>query len=805
MSNKLYRIFEEVEVRAKLLAKYWDNFYTEISQHLPESYQPEMQELSRQLEQALEQVVYELRNPILTLATTGTTSSGKSTLVNLLCGAEIVPVAVSEMSAGAVTIEYSEEKSLVIYETPGAVWECGEWRGISEEEIYQRLYQAMISYIDNREKILDLACPQSVITYPFRLLKDAKLDLPHGTKIRILDLPGLSYVGDEGNATIIRQCREALCIVTYNSAETDPKRVSNLLQEVVQQVKDLGGSPARMLFVLNRIDVFRADRNWTETENRFVLRVISDIKNELAEQLKEYMAEIEDLQVVKLSTWPALLALQIHNPNNVYSSEACRKVDNNFNGLIEDILEDLPRNTQKWTDHDRIRVAEALWKRSYADEFDKTLRYHITRHFPQLVIPQVIEHFNVSAGNSVTEWATQTTTAIISSSELNYQKECENVSQIRLSIERFLDISDTKLREPFERVDEKIKQVLAEQSEEDPIRYLENTIQELKNIEPYSILGEKLYPLYGWRRELGQGIKQVLESVAKSLETGKIDFESAIIQKAKHLNINLLTRNLNRLIALGYTSSVAKHGKTIEARTDDEKNKLKQLNEELNELAIHLSVVMEDVLNQISNQELNRMYQAVVELFNCHLSFLESSCNQIAPSMAIKFPESQLNKVQGQPKFNLKFQAGFAVTQGTWQESVQEAVRKRVWWKLWLGKATFYETRYVTRSSDNADIPNVEDLLTGWIIQAKEAELEIVNQIACWLLDQIDCLKKNVNKIQSDIIDRYQSRLDKANQEIALDYEKQINIWQPLSLKAQKLTDEFSELARFCKEKIKSK
>lgn len=417
MSKKLYKIFEDVEVRAKLLAKYWHNFYIEISQHLPETYQREMSELSDMLEKALNRLVSELHNPTLTLATTGTTSSGKSTLVNLLCGAEIVPVAVSEMSAGVVTIEYSEQKSLVIHETPGAMWECGEWRGITEQEIYQRLHQAMIGYIDNREKQPNLACPQSVISYPFRLLKESKLELPRGTRVRIMDLPGLAYVGDEGNASIIRQCREALCIVTYNSAETDPQRVRSLLQEVVEQVKELGGSPARMLFVLNRIDVFRADRNWTETENRFVVSTIQSIKNELSDQLKEYTEEIEDLRVVKLSTWPALLALQIKVVDDIYSTETCKKADNNFNGLIEDILEDLPRNTQKWSRHDRNRVAEALWQKSYAEEFQQYLSDHITQHFPQLVIPQIIERFNVDAGNAIAEWAMQTTTAIINSSE----------------------------------------------------------------------------------------------------------------------------------------------------------------------------------------------------------------------------------------------------------------------------------------------------------------------------------------------------------------------------------------------------
>jgi GTPase Era involved in 16S rRNA processing len=645
-----------------------------------------MQELSVQLGQALENLVNELRNPTLTLATAGTTSSGKSTLVNLLCGAEIVPVAVSEMSAGAVTVEYSEEKSLVINETPGAVWECGEWQGISEEEIYQRLYQAMISYIDNRGKQPNLACPQSIIRYPFRLLKKAKLNLTRGTRVRIMDLPGLAYVGDEGNASIIRQCREALCIVTYNSAETDLQRVRSLLQEVVEQVKDLGGSPARMLFVLNRIDVFQEDKNPAETERRFVTDAVLNIKKELTEKLKEYTEEIENLQVVKLSTRPALLALQIASNDDVYSTEACRKAKKFCGALIEDILEDLVGNPQKWSSHDRNRVAEALWQKSYAEEFQQNLRNHITRHFPELVIPQAIERFNVSGGNALAEWAKQTTMAILNSSEQYYQQECANIAQIRSSLERFLEISDTKLREPFERVDAKIKQVLAEQSEDDPILYLESTISELKNVEPYNLLGEKLYPLYGWRRELGQGINQVLESIAKSLESGKIDLEDTNLKKANYLNVNLLERNLNRLVSLGYTDSVAKEGKTIEARSDDEKSKVKQLNEELNELAIHLNIVMEDVLNQISNQELNRMYQAVVELFNCHLTYLEKGSNDIAPNIAVKFPESQLSKVDGQPKFNLKFQAGFAVTQGTWQEKVQEAVRKRVWWKLWLGK-----------------------------------------------------------------------------------------------------------------------
>jgi predicted GTPase len=800
MSNQVYQVFEEVEFKAKLLAQYWQNFQTEISQHLPETYQPEIQELSQKLETALNQIIDELRHPTLTLATTGTTSSGKSTLVNLLCGAEIVPVAVSEMSAGTVTIEYSAEKSLIIHETPGALWECGEWRGITEERIYQRLYQVMISYIENRETQPNFPCPQATIYYPFRLLKESNLQLPKGTKVRILDLPGLAYVGDEGNADVIKKCREALCIVTYNSAETDSQKVKSLLQEVVQQVKELGGSPARMLFTLNRIDVFRADRNWPETENRFFENTIRSIKNELTEQLKEYTEEIEKLEVVKLSTWPALLSLQIQNHDDIYSADACKKADNHFNGLIEDILEDLPRNTQKWNRHDRNRVAEALWQKSYAGEFQENLRNHINQHFPQLVIPQIIERFNIAAGNAITEWSTQTTTAILNSSEESYQQECENISQIRSALQQFLEISDEKLRLPFKKIDEKIKDVIAKQSEDDPVFYLEEQLSKLKNIEPYNELGDKLCSLYTWRQELGKGIQQVLEGVAKSLESGKIDLDSPNLKRANILNVNLLGNNLKRLVNLGYTASVAKEGKKMEARTDAEKNQLKQINQELNELAIHLSIVMQDVLKQISNQELNRMYQAVVELFNCHLSHIEQGANDIAPNIAIIFPESQLIKVDNQLTFNFRFEAGFAIKEGKWEEAVQVSRQKRTWYTLFLAKKTIYETKYETRSSDNAEIPSIENLLDGWLDQSKVAESEIVNKIATWLLEQIDCLKKNVDKIQNDIIDRYQARLDKANQEITLDYEKQRNIWEPMQKKSQALAEEFYSLGSFLKE-----
>lgn len=817
MTKKIYEVFQSVENKANLLAGYWDNFKTEIIQHLPESYHGEIEELSNNLKKSLEVLIDELRHPTLILATTGTTSSGKSTLVNFLCGADIVPTAVSEMSAGSVTIEYSEEKVLIIEETTQASWECGEWRNISDEEIYQRLEQVMISYIDNKKNQSSLAYPKFVIHYPFRLFKEYERDLPRGVRVKLLDLPGLSYVGDESNMEVIRQCREALCLVTYNSQETDPQKVRSLLLQVVEQVKSLGGSPDRMLFILNKIDVFRSDRKWVESERRFVEKTTRSIKQELTEQLGEYTQAIENLKIIKLSTLPALLALQIRSDNQNDSTLACRDADRKCSQLIEeDILEDLPRKAENWSSQDKIRVAEDLWQKSYAGEFQEYLSLHITQHFPKLVIPQAIERFNVAAGNSIAQWAVQTTTAILNSSEENYQQESEKISWIKSSLDEFLRVSDANLRKPFENMNRKCEEYFRQPEIKKLDNILVQVVEELVENEPYKPIREKLIPIYDWKRALGKGSEQILEAIAGSLDNGSISLDNPHFKKADIKQVELLESTLMDLIGLEYSHSTAKYGRKVEARNQAEKDKLKNLNRALNNLSRHLGIIIEQVLDKISVQETNRMYEAVSELFKCNLTYLEEGSNKIAPDIVIKFPESKLNKVTKDLKFDLKFKSGFDIEEGTWNEEV------------WMVKENLLTNAYDSlpneirflgfrlrkpsvdkllrdvnlktievRSSDNATIPSTGEILKDWQEQLKQVEPEMLKQVIEWLLAQINDLKKNVDMTQSAILNLYQERLEKARQEITLDYEKQKNVWQPMQQRAKRLASEFSQLGQF--------
>lgn len=790
MSSNLYQLFQEVETKGHVLSNCWQSFYDEIIQHLPESYHPEMEELSTKLEGALAQLIDDLHNPTLTLATTGTTSSGKSTLVNFLCGAEIVPVATSEMSAGVVTIEYSQDKALTISKTEGATWECGYWAQISDQEIYRLLEDAMLSYINNRESSPGLACPNALIQYPFRFLKDFDLNLPHRTKVKILDLPGLAHVGDESNAEVIRQCREALCLVTYNSAETDPNKTLELLQEVVQQVKALRGSPARMLFILNRIDEFRADRSWPFSEERFVEKTVKSIKDELTDQLQEYQSDIENIEIVKFSSWPALLAIQIKNIDPIAKVGASRKAKGHFYFLIEETLDELPGNPNRWSDHDFSRVAIDLQEKSYAQNFEQLLKKHITTHFPQLVIPQIVERFYVQAGNSMVEWSIQTTNAILNSSQTKYDAECAKIADVRNSLREFLDQSDLQLRAPFE----KISEVITAKKNKDSMLYLEKTIKELQEVEPYSLIKDHLYPMYGWRRDIGQGINQVLEAVADSLTKGRVKLEGIIFHKANRQSVQQLENLLKSLIGMGYTGAVAKNGENRIAKTAEEQKNLQLLNQQLNSFALQLSIVMQEILSGICNESGDRIYDSINELFKFHLSVLEQRSSEIAPSLSIKFPESQLIKINQHPQFIIEMEAGFVVTDGTWQEKIEKEYKERPWQFLFLLEKTKTRTEYQQRTSLNADIPKVSILLETWLHQAKKAELNIASQILDWFIKQIDFLKKNVSTVQDEVFDRYQNRLDQAKQNISIDHEKEKNIWEPIHRKALHLKQEFSTL-----------
>ncbi|MDZ8083771.1 MAG: dynamin family protein [Nostoc sp. DcaGUA01] len=207
-----------------------------------------------------QEAVQRLENPSFRIATIGTTSSGKSTIVNALIGRKIAPIEAGEMSGGVLTLKHSQEQKLMIAETEDAVWDTGEWTGLSDEDLYQRIRTVMHSYHDVRKK-REYVAPQITAYVPLLPACDTSLlGLPQGIGVELIDLPGLKSVQDRTNlATIQKQVNKAFSLVALDYMQVDDDHRKRLLEELKKVVEYLQGRTDSMIFILNRVDQRGAD------------------------------------------------------------------------------------------------------------------------------------------------------------------------------------------------------------------------------------------------------------------------------------------------------------------------------------------------------------------------------------------------------------------------------------------------------------------------------------------------------------------------------------------------------------------
>jgi GTPase SAR1 family protein len=426
-----------IDREVKQIRREWQTHRRKIAKQLSPSERSILTELDDIFFNATAKLLVDLQSPTLTIVTTGTTSSGKSTLVNLLCGAEIIPVAVQEMSAGLVSIEYSQTTAIHIDRAAGALWECGDWYNVSDREIYDRLAIVMNSYLEAKYNgSIDISYPQIRIEYPIRLLApDSHLQLPEGVKLRIVDLPGLYHQQDIENLSLLKTCKRALFLVTYNSAETDRQKVNMLLQGVVEQLKIIGGLSKNMWFLFNRIDVFHSDKDRLASEEKFIDRT----RSEIDKLLTKHNLQIEPKQVAKISTMPALLSLLMGSKDENQRIEAASRLDRNFNFLIPDhIANELLRNSAKWSLAECDRVAAAIWDVSYGKEFDQLLIDNIQTNLTDLIFLPIIREFEQ-------ELCLEISKLVDKSSERDIVR-LESVNYVKIQSDRLLIMIDQAVK-----------------------------------------------------------------------------------------------------------------------------------------------------------------------------------------------------------------------------------------------------------------------------------------------------------------------------------------------------------------------
>jgi GTPase SAR1 family protein len=414
-----------------------------------------------------QEAVQRLKNPSFRIATLGTTSSGKSTIVNALIGRKIAPIEAGEMSGGVLTIQHSQEQKLIIEKTEDAVWDTGESTG-SDEDLYQRISSVMRSYNDER-KNREYVAPQITAHVPLLPACDASLlGLPNGIGVELIDLPGLKSVQDRTNlATIQKQVNKAFSLVALDYMQVDDKHRKCLLEELKKVVEYLQGRTDSMIFILNRVDQrgaddlplsVRIDKLREEIKEVLSLRELPDVLPFNARLL--YYAQCAwgsgsfnqpslinqelRLKLLKAMLQDCAVVIKLNTKENRYLKNWFRDIDDQVedNEAIDDeTMREILRYSLEWSG------GRELWD---------CFRVRVQESFAELVIlPALLEVFdNYDALEKLLQ-------VVIQARKINNQEQVEQerdqIAKIRQNLQKNIKKIGKEFKSEIEELIEKLK------------------------------------------------------------------------------------------------------------------------------------------------------------------------------------------------------------------------------------------------------------------------------------------------------------------------------------------------------------
>lgn len=334
-----------------------------------------------------------LAQPKLSIAMLGTTSSGKSTIVNALVGRRIAPMESGEMSGGVLTLRAADELRLIINNQEPIT-------GLDDEEVYQQIQDLMLLYHEARKNGEKCSAPAVTVYGSLFPANDPELlNLPEGIDFELLDLPGLnSMKEDDSNLTVIReQIGKACNLVALDYSQTDEERRKKLLQELKDIVGYLNGRTDSMIFILNRVDKQNSDDF-----------PIEDRIKKLKVEIQEVLELKEVPEIIPFSAQLLYLAQcawgigSVNEPSQIDPQMRTKFLDKMFMDCAKIIkrntkhdrklaasfskIEQIVNDQGTINDQTMRKILNYAYQWSGGEELWKTLRQRVEESFPQLVI-----------------------------------------------------------------------------------------------------------------------------------------------------------------------------------------------------------------------------------------------------------------------------------------------------------------------------------------------------------------------------------------------------------------------------------
>jgi GTPase SAR1 family protein len=322
----------------------------------------------------------------LRLAVLGTVGGGKSTLLNLLCGRELLPTGVQ-----ATTM-----RSIQILPAPLREQTCLMHGGPQPAEII------VYSDLEGRAYLKELmaqngsASPGSAspvrlqLPFSFRLARrligsDAATNaVDFRASLCLLDLPGFQYLENEHNWNLIAaEIQNALCLLIFNAEEVNSHLEDEMLRRLFLHLKQTGKSWRQVFFVLNRVDAYRRDINAADAQARRIAQLRRLIHQNAETVFQEQLA-LTQPEIYPVSLLPLLIVEMLRWPSQGQDAHE-RTVLQNRVGLLarqwlpDDALERLPAPAQ-WTRQDIAQVHADLFACCGGKTLFPALRGYLQQH-----------------------------------------------------------------------------------------------------------------------------------------------------------------------------------------------------------------------------------------------------------------------------------------------------------------------------------------------------------------------------------------------------------------------------------------
>lgn len=350
-----------------------------------------------------------LEHPVLSIAMVGTTSAGKSTIVNGLIGRRVAPIEKKEMSAGILKLTDSQQRSITVHPTTKATWTIGTIKDLSDEAIYNHIRGIFEKYHGHELKV---AAPIIDVTGPVEWQQNKSiLGLPNNLGVEFIDLPGLKNVNDRKNIEVIQSIlSKAFCIVAMDFNDVDPTRIQRLLEEVKEIVKQANNNTEFLLFALNKVDDVKADE---ETASDKIAQLNSLIKESLG--LKDEISILPfvgrlyyliQMAVIKDPVTFEIVGFNTDDLKKIFKDcsnffEQQLDLDNlsdDESNVIDSIKSDLRR--KKEIDVERVKELYSICCRiSEANSLFAEIKRRINESFTHIVIRPTLDDFNKSLIN----------------------------------------------------------------------------------------------------------------------------------------------------------------------------------------------------------------------------------------------------------------------------------------------------------------------------------------------------------------------------------------------------------------------